>query len=181
MNQLTGYGITLKQLDFDSIQLVRKWRNQDQIRSQMEFQEVISESEQVLWFQKLDKKVNQYFIIQIAVSSVGLIHLKNIDLKTQIAEAGLFIGDNAFVGTGVSLGASILLLDYAFNQLNLQTIQAKVQNENTIAQQYNQLLGFTIKDKINDHFSMWELAKGDFEILRKKLIKISAAIQRLTD
>jgi UDP-4-amino-4,6-dideoxy-N-acetyl-beta-L-altrosamine N-acetyltransferase len=181
MNHLTGYGITLKQLDFDSIQLVRKWRNQDQIRSQMEFQEVISESEQVLWFQKLDKKVNQYFIIQIAVSPVGLIHLKNIDLKNKIAESGLFIGDNAFVGTGVSLGASILLLDYAFNQLNLQTIQAKVQNENTIAQQYNQLLGFTIKEKINDHFSLWELAKGDFEILRKNLIKISAAIQRLTD
>lgn len=172
MNQLSGYGITLKQLDFDTIQLVRNWRNQDQIRSQMEFQEVISETEQALWFQKLDKEVNQYFIIQIAGSPVGLIHLKNIDLKNRIAEAGLFIGENTYVGTGVSIGASILLLDFAFNQLSLQTIQAKVKNNNTIAKQYNQLLGFKKKDKINDHFSMWELAESEFETARTWLVKL---------
>ncbi len=181
MNQLTGFGLKLKPLDLDTIQLVRTWRNQDQIRSQMEFQEVISETEQSIWFQKLDKQSNQYFVIQIDLKPVGLIHLKNIDLKNKIAESGLFIGENTFVGTGISLGASILLLEYAFDNLGLITIQAKVKNNNTIAQQYNQLLGFKRKNQVNDNFSIWELSKSDFEVLRATLIKISKVSHRLKD
>lgn len=172
MNQIDGYGIILQPLNTNTIQLVRNWRNQDQIRSQMEFQEVISETEQSIWFQKLDKQANQYFVIQIDVKPVGLIHLKNIDLKNKIAESGLFIGESTFVGTGISLGASILLLEYAFDNLGLITIQAKVKNNNTIGQQYNQLLGFKNKSQLNDNFSIWELSKSEFEIVRPSLVKL---------
>jgi RimJ/RimL family protein N-acetyltransferase len=175
MNQIEGYGIILQPLNINTIQLVRNWRNQDQIRSQMEFQEVISPTEQLIWFQKLDKQANQYFVIQIDLKLVGLIHLKNIDLKNKIAEAGLFIGENTFVGTGISLGASILMLEYAFNNLGLITVQAKVKNNNTIAQQYNQLLGFKNKNQLNDNFSIWELSKSEFEVLRATLIKLIEA------
>lgn len=175
MNELAGYGLKLKLLDTDTIQLVRNWRNQEQIRSQMEFQKLISETGQSMWFRKLDKQANQYFIIHIDDKPVGLIHLKNIDVKIRIAEAGLFIGENTYVGTGISLGASILLLDYAFNQLNLQTIQAKVKNDNTIALQYNQLLGFKNKNQLNAYFSIWELSKSNFKDLRATLIKLIEA------
>ncbi len=169
---LEGNGITLKQLNTETIQLVRIWRNQPEIRSQMEFQEEISESAQLIWFQNLNQRLHQYFVIHIEDKPIGLIHLKNIDFKEGNGEAGLFIGEKAFRGTGASLGASLLLLDYAFNKLNLRTIQAKVKNDNSIAQQYNQLLGFKKKDKINDNFFIWELSKSEFEIVRTSLVKL---------
>jgi UDP-4-amino-4,6-dideoxy-N-acetyl-beta-L-altrosamine N-acetyltransferase len=172
MIQLKGYGISLIQLDENSAQQVRIWRNQDHIRSHMEFQEEISESAQARWFQNLDSQINQYFVIHLDEKPIGLIHLKNIDFKNKIAESGLFIGENKFIGTGISLGASILLLDYAFLKLDLKTIQAKVKNNNSIAQQYNQLLGFKKINQVNENFSLWELSKSEFDIARNTLIKI---------
>ena len=109
------------------IEQVRFWRNQNFVRQQMEYNAVISEKAQHLWFPRLQNDPSQrYFIFFSGSIPVGIIHLSKLDLEKKEAEVGLFIGDANFIGTGISLEASLFILDLAFKQLKLNRLFAKV-------------------------------------------------------
>jgi len=140
------------------IEQVRFWRNQNFVRQQMEYNAVISEKAQHLWFSRLQNDPSQrYFIFFSGSIPVGIIHLSKLDLEKKEAEVGLFIGDANFIGTGISLEASLFILDLAFKQLKLNRLFAKVKNDNIAAIRYNELLGFRFQTKLNDDFSQYEL------------------------
>lgn len=162
--------IELKLIDESTIELLRNWRNASAVNQFMEYQAQISKEQQLVWFNNLSKEKNFYFIIYSDKIPIGMIHLNNISEKQ--AESGMFIAENKFKGTGVAFNASILLLDFAFEKLDLEIIYAKVKNDNKVAQQYNQLLGFKLMDKTSDYFSNWELQKNDYLVQRDKIKNI---------
>lgn len=57
---------------------------------------------------------------------LGNCGLMNVDLINQIGEVGIFIGNKNFWNKGYGTEAMQLLLDYAFNLLNLNNIELKV-------------------------------------------------------
>lgn len=162
--------IELKLLDESTLELLRNWRNTSEINQLMEHQAQISKEQQLAWFNKLSKENNYYFIIYSDAIPIGMIHLSN--LNGRYAESGMFIAESEFKGTGIAFKASILLLDFAFEKLELEVIHAKVKNSNKVAQQYNQLLGFKLMDKTSDYFSNWELQKNDYLVQRDKIKNI---------
>lgn len=170
MESISGFGITLKPLTEEWLEIVRQWRNQTNVSQFMEFQATISPSEQLTWFKNITNAY--YFIILSDNTPVGLIDVKKIDNVKKTAETGLFIGNQAFVGSGVTLGASILLLDFAFNTLLLDNVTAKINNNNQAALQYNQFLGFEKTENSSSKFSYWMLRKETYINLRNKLVKI---------
>lgn len=162
--------IELKLIDESTIELLRIWRNASAVNQFMEYQAQISKEQQLVWYNNLSKENNFYFIIYSDNIPLGMIHLSNISEKQ--AESGMFIAENKYKGTGVAFNASILLLDFAFEKLDLEIIYAKVKNDNKVAQQYNQLLGFKLMDKTSDYFSNWELQKNDYLVQRDKIKNI---------
>lgn len=162
--------IELKLLDESTIELLRNWRNASDINQLMEHQAQISKEQQLHWFNNLSKEKNYYFIIYSENKPIGMIHLSNLNGK--YAESGMFIAESDFKGTGVAFNASILLLDFAFEKLELEVIHAKIKNENKVAQQYNQLLGFKFESKLSEAFSNWILSKEDYWLQREKIKKI---------
>lgn len=173
MQQLKKYGITLKRLEPGEIELVRTWRNSAAIAEQMEYREYINVEKQRLWFdQIMESKTAYYFIIIINDKPIGLIHLNRIDFELGSAHAGLFIGEQNYIGTGVVLGASLLLLHFAFYELKINRIYAKVKKANTAAIEYNQLLGFERIFKHNDEFDMFELSKSRYKEKQSFLEKL---------
>jgi RimJ/RimL family protein N-acetyltransferase len=170
MESISGFGITLQPLTEEWLETVRQWRNQTHVSQFMEFQATISPSEQLTWFKNITNAY--YFIILSENTPVGLIDIKKIDASKKLAETGLFIGNQAFVGSGVTIGASILLLDFAFNTLLLENVTAKINNNNQAALQYNQFLGFEKTDQNSTLFSIWKLQKSTYIQQRAKLMKI---------
>lgn len=166
---MKGFGVYLEPLSEANLELVRQWRNSAAIAQYMEYQNEISPEAQITWFRSLQSA--HYFVIYAANSPCGLIDLKRINLETKTAEAGLFIGDTQFLGTGIALGASILLLDFAFEQLHLETVNAKMHKDNLEAKQYNQLLGFQHVEKRNSSFELWELKRSVYLKNRPRLVK----------
>lgn len=162
--------IELKLIDESTIELLRNWRNASTVNQFMEYQAQISKEQQLTWFNNLSKEKNYYFIIHSENKPIGMIHLSNLDGK--YAESGMFITESNFKGTGVAFNASILLLDFAFEKLGLEIISAKVKNNNKIAQQYNQLLGFKFESKLNDSFSNWILSEEDYLVQREMIKKL---------
>lgn len=167
---MKGFGIELKPLSEETLELVRCWRNDEQTSRFMQFREQIIPADQLKWFQSIENA--HYFVIYTGTVPVGLIDLKKIDTEHKTAEAGLLIGNTDFVGTGIALGASVLLLDFAFGELHLQTVRATISNQNNEAEQYNQLLGFVKTQSLDEQFNRWELQQSNYTQNRRKLVAL---------
>lgn len=167
---MKGYGVELKLLSEETLELVRNWRNDTQIAQFMEFRDYISEQDQIHWFSNLQNAY--YFVIYSTGIPVGLIDLKKLDEQRTTAESGLLIGNKEFLGTGIALGASILLLDFAFHELYLQTVTAKINKHNSEAIKYNQLLGFEKQKNLSGDFEEWQINQRQFLSKRSVLEKI---------
>lgn len=167
---MEGFGLILTPLSEADLEQVRQWRNDEQTARYMEFRNEISPEDQKLWF--LSLKNAHYFIITTDSVPVGLIDLKKIDEIKKTAESGLLIGNKKFVGTGIALGASVLLLDFAFERLKLEAVTAKISTDNNEAEKYNRLLGFKPEKSLNDRFNEWVLTRAAYQITRKQLIRL---------
>lgn len=167
---MKGFGVELVPLNSAHLEMVRLWRNDEQVAHFMEFQSHIDEQAQQTWFSNLQNA--HYFVFYTQEVPIGLINLKEVDLVGGTAEAGLLIGNAAFRGTGVALGASILLLDYAFDQLGLSIINAKMHHTHTDAIAYNQFLGFQFEKPLSESFQLWVLTKEIYLQKRENLVKL---------
>ena len=156
-------GVTLKRLEEKDLEMLRTWRNDPKIRRVMFFQEDITRDMQLKWFTSLSE-LDYYFVIETDKKPVGLIHL-NIDEKDRdSAFAGLFIHDDSYWGTQVPVYSSLALLNFAFEELDLKQVLAKVRKDNSAAIRYNQSLGFSA---IQGEFQV--LTNNDFLCRTKSL------------
>lgn len=157
------YGIRLKRLTKEKIELVRTWRNDAKIQQHMFFNQTITASMQEQWFQTINTVNNHFFIIEYCGHEVGLIHASNIDFTLQIAEAGLFIYNEQYWGTDVPVRASLAMLDFFFHHQLIERFEAKTKLENKAAILYNAQLGFVQKAEIENGVGvLLELTKENY-------------------
>lgn len=168
---MNDFGIELKPLTLETAELLRNWVNQVWVQKYFDLQGEISAKTQEKWFLSLDPNRTRYFILFQSDTPFGMIHLKDIDAEQRTAESGLLIGEVSFLGTGITLGASLALLDYAFEELKLETIFAKVHSENEEALKYNQFLGFEFDRTLETPFLRLSFSKSNYKTKREKLIR----------
>ena len=144
------FGIKLERLKEDQIETVRQWRNAQEIRSFMEFQEYISPEMQRNWFLTLDRLRDFYFVIELLNEPVGLIHASSIDWFKKTGSAGLFIWKKEVLGSHVPVLASLSMVDFFFGFCTLENLYAKVMSNNSVAISYNSQLGFKLSEEA-DH------------------------------
>lgn len=171
MTVLNKYNILLEPLNIGTIETLRLWRNSASVAKFMEHKKEISKEEQQLWFDNIDQKKEFYYIIKKDQFSIGMIHINKINSESKSAEVGLFIGENNFQGTGIAFGASLNLLDFAFDELNLKEVFAKVNSANKNAIMYNSFLGFTEEYTLNIDFTMWKLTCETYKKNKAKIEK----------
>lgn len=163
-------GIHLEPLTLETAELVRVWRNSAAINQFMDYKDLISKEQQIEWFDSIKNSESHYFIIMNNNQPIGMTHLNRVDQVNRTAYAGLFIGEENYHGTGAALSASILLLDFALDQLQLNSIFAKVNDKNSTALHYNEAIGFVLRGTESTDFSCFELKKESFKAKREMLI-----------
>jgi len=164
--------IVLEPLSENKIELVRNWRNSPEICVNMQYQTIITKAEQIKWFYELQKGNSHYFIIKASEKEAGLIHINKINEQEKTAEVGLFIGEKDFVGTGVALYASFLLLSFAFEELQLKKLKAKVNSNNKIAIDYNGFLGFEFFEELDEQFNYYVMTNETYELKKPVFQKL---------
>ncbi len=169
-------GINLIPLNISHLELVRNWRNNELIASFMEYQEYITKEAQQQWFETIQNTENYYFIIETNKTSIGLIHLNKVDEINKSAHSGLFIGEEKYQGTGIALAASILILSFAFETLDLNKVYAKVNKDNMAVIEYNQFLGFDFETKMNDKFDLYKMCSIKFSEKKAYLTNLIGVI-----
>jgi UDP-4-amino-4,6-dideoxy-N-acetyl-beta-L-altrosamine N-acetyltransferase len=146
--QISKYGIVLQRLKVEDLELVRQWRNADHVRLNMDYQKIISSAEQKTWFEQLDKTNNFYFVISSDSKKVGVVNLKNINTSLVQAEAGIFIGETEYLNTLIPILATITIMEFAFETLQLKTLYAKIASNNVKAILFNESIGYKKKNEL---------------------------------
>ena len=98
----------------------------------------------VEWYDKNKKNKNRYdMIIEYNNIPVGVIGIINIDKKK--GEYYITLGEKDYKRRGISFIASGLILDYAFNVLNLEKVWLCVDEDNVAARNLYEKVGFRLE------------------------------------
>jgi len=166
------YGITLRRLTSDKIELVRNWRNDPKISQYMFFKEYITPEMQLEWFSKINNDLNYYFIIEFNKQEIGLVNIKNIDKEKKCGEGGIFIFVDEYLNSDIPFRVAFCNLDFAFEELKLDYIYAQIIPENKRAVQFNKALGHEIKTSEDGNSVFATLTKDNYYKQRNRYIQI---------
>lgn len=162
--EISGYGVTLRRLTEDKIEMVRNWRNDPKIQQYMEFRDYITSEMQEKWFQRINNQFNYYFIIEVDGKEVGLINLRDIDYENRICEPGVFIWDDDYLNTDIPIRASLCNSDFGFYELGMEMFRGHVLKDNKRAIRFNSFLGYEKSSGQDDlELQEWVLKKKEYE------------------
>lgn len=142
--ELTNYGITLRRLTEDKIEMVRQWRNDPKIQQYMEFRDYITPEMQAAWFKRIDNDNNYYFIIVYEGKEIGLANIKDIDYNSGIGEPGMFIYEDIYWDSDVAIRALLCMNDFMWHTLKLKKSIIHVMQNNIRAIKFNLFLGYKL-------------------------------------
>ena len=147
---LSAYQVELLPMAQTHQDLLRNWRNQDEIRRQMLSDEPISEEQQQAWFKKTQLDPKQlHWVIKFRDQLIGATNVKSLESGNTVAEAGLlepglYIGERRYQGNIIAFAPTLAMYDFCFDQLGTKRFRAVVKRSNQNALSYNQKLGYVI-------------------------------------
>ncbi len=172
MITLSKFGIELVQIQPDDLEMIRSWRNADEVRRVFEYKTIITPNDQKKWFAQLDTSRNFYFVFSHKGLPLGVVSIKEINWDARGGEAGIFLGDTIYVKSPVPITAVIILMQFAFNVLNLNYLIAKIHQENNIAIEFNKALGYTrMKGEEQSIFQRYRVNENQFNNKKNRLLK----------
>lgn len=147
--------VTIRRLQEQDAYTSVQWRNDPEVfkyTGNTYDHEITIESE-LGWIRRVISNPNEYRCAILADDKyVGNIYLTDIDGET--AEYHIFIGDKNYWGKGVAKQASCLLLNHAFNTLNLKCVHLRVRKVNNAAVKLYNKLGFSVEEEDDDWLFM---------------------------
>ena len=157
--------VNIQPIRIEDIELMRKWRNNENDKGVFFNNKYITKEEQEIWYEKYKNNINdKMFMIYYDEIPVGTIALYNIDFENNIAEFGrLLIGNTIFRGKNIAFRATKLLCEYGFSKLNLNNIILEVYKKNINAFNLYKKIGFkVVKEKTinNKQVFLMELNKN---------------------
>jgi len=136
------YGLTLRRLQPEHLELVRQQRNSDAIRRHMFYQKEISQQEQQAWYATNHNKYNYYFIIEYQQEFIGVISGKNVNYDAGVSEGGIFVWDQRYWNSFVPVMATVIMADLTFLTMEFNRTLAEVRSDNAQQMHYNRMLGY---------------------------------------
>ena len=120
----------------------------------------ITEAKEKSWLKDARESMDEspVFGIEVDNTLIGTMSLEKGDEVNRTAETGAMIGRPDYQGQGYGTSAKMLLLKYAFDELNLRIVYSRVYAFNEASQAYSQKCGYehvaTLPDK--------QYVKGEF-------------------
>ncbi len=170
--EFTKFGITFKPLSEANLEMVRIWRNSDDVRLFMQYQEIISPEQQQTWFQQLDKSTNYYFVAYQNEIPFGIYNIKDVDFNMGIGESGVYLKNRNIWEGDISMRGTLSILIFAFEILKLKTLRCHVLKSNKKVLVYNEQMGFQINEKVDNEISYELLLNKEGFYASKKIVRL---------
>jgi len=135
--------IPIANTDSEVQEKVRIWSNKEEIRKYMIYNHYIKKEEHENWIKDVgnrdDIKIWVAFMDEVPF---GLLKLSSISKAEGTTDWGLYIGEDGFLGQGLSKVLLFNLIDHAFESLNLKKMYTEVFINNTVAAGLYKKFGF---------------------------------------
>jgi len=152
---IKGKRVYLQAVEEESIEQLRQWRNNPELRQYFREYREISKKMQSAWYDnRVCNNANQVdFEIRDKETQklIGHCGLYYIDWVNRKAEFTIYIGDFTFRNGGYGSDTLRNLIDYGFNTLNLNKIWCEVYSNNKAIEIYEHL-GFTREGTMRQHY-----------------------------
>lgn len=125
---IKGKKVGLRAVEKEDLKQLRDWRNISEFRKNFREVRELSMSDQEEWFENLQKTKHINYMFTIVdlktLKPIGAAGLLYINWIIRSADLSFYIGvDDKYIGTdGLAKESAKLLIDYAFNNLNLHKI-----------------------------------------------------------
>ncbi|MCQ2049768.1 MAG: GNAT family N-acetyltransferase [Candidatus Saccharibacteria bacterium] len=176
ITEFSKYGVTLRRLTEDKIEMVRNWRNDPKISRFMDFRDFITPEMQKKWFAKIDNENNYYFIVNYKDREIGLTNVRDIDYGNLSGEGGIFIYEDEFLNTDVPYRVIFALNDFCFDELKLEKMVAHIMSDNKRAINFNLLLGYKAENSVQNEDTVKKLTywleKNDYFRQRDRFARV---------
>jgi RimJ/RimL family protein N-acetyltransferase len=141
---MKGPRVEMRPVLKSDVPLLTKWINDPDVRMFLKSYLPMSDDDEVTWVESLSsrKPTNICFMLVVNGVTIGTMGLHNIRFKDGVATTGALIGEKEYWGKGFGSEAKMLLLNYAFNTLNLRKICSNVIAFNTRSHKYSLKCGY---------------------------------------
>lgn len=135
--------VRIRPMTLEDTDLIVKWRNSQSVRSNFIYRKDFTKEGHLNWIHTMidTGKAVQYIILADEIP-VGSVYLRDIDREKMEAEYGIFIGEDEARGKGIGTESAKLILDVAFNEMNLSKVFLRVLAGNAGAVRSYEKAGF---------------------------------------
>lgn len=132
-----GNKVYLRAIEYEDLELLRDMQNSQEIESMCgSWDFPLSKIRQKEWFELLSKRDDEIRLIIVEKKSdnvIGVIYLSNIDWKNRSAFIGIKTITGNTRGKGNGMDAIMILLKYAFDEMQLHRIESLIVDTNSIS------------------------------------------------
>lgn len=172
---LESKNIYLRAIDLKDADIIRSWRNDSDADKWFFSYQNISLQMQEDWIKNLSNKkdeINWVICKKGMTNPIGTLALINIDNRNRFAEYARLIIDEKFRSKGFAYEAETLIIEYAFNYLNLNKIWCQTYVDNKAVIDLHIKTGFKIIGIFKKHIyrvgnyidvNIMEILREDYE------------------
>lgn len=145
--------VTLCPLSAEHLSCTHRWINDPEVHQFLNSYLPMMEEDQKEWLEKVHKQKQNNIVFMIVADGkpIGSMGIHNIDHRQGTATTGALIGEKEYWGRGYGSEAKMLLLEYAFNVLNLRKIYSNVISFNDRSYRYSLKCGYQEEARLKDH------------------------------
>jgi len=150
---IVGNKIELVKPVESDMNLLLEWRNDPSHRKYYREYRETNIDDQLNWFRNvLNDDSWHHFVIRKKGEKklIGVVFLNHIHPVYRTGEFGITMADPEYRGKGLGKDALLTLLDYGFNELNLNRIWCEVYSNNSSIKLYEKI-GFKIEGVLRQH------------------------------
>lgn len=142
--------INLRPIKTDDSDYIVRWRNNEIIRSQFIFRDNLTIEMHQEWLQnKVYCGLVIQYIIEVEHHPIGSVYVRDVDLRNESGEFGIFIGEADHIGKGIGTKTTQCFIKYCF-ELGFHRIFLRVFDTNVIAKKSYGKAGFKIEGTARD-------------------------------
>lgn len=135
--------IKLRKLNIEDIELVRSWRNSEEVSKYMYTSNSISKEDQQKWFASISTdQSSEYWIIEYEGKKLGLAQITSISKIFDSCSWAFYLGDTSVRGAGIGSKVEYNVLQYVFETLNLNKLNCTVISFNDSVIKMHENFGF---------------------------------------
>ena len=148
---LEGRHVYLRPVQLSDLPYFVRWFNDQEVTHFLGRQFPMSEMQEKAWIEGLAKRSDIVLVIVVKGKTpkfdrpIGTMGLHNIDLHNGVATSGAAIGEKDTWGNGYGSEAKMLLLQHAFNRLNLRKVYSRVLAFNGRSRAYSEKCGYKLE------------------------------------